>query len=56
VVADQWQRLMQADPLRLITEVCARAAAGDFEARLPPLGDSAETAAARLIDDPSQNW
>jgi len=38
---------MQADPLRLITEVCTRAAAGDFEARLPPLGDSAETAAAR---------
>jgi methyl-accepting chemotaxis protein len=38
---------MPADTLRLITEVCARAAAGDFEARLPPLGDSTEAQAAR---------
>ncbi len=38
---------MQTDTLRLITEVCARAAAGDFEARLPSIGESAEAVAAR---------
>ncbi|MFI7546323.1 methyl-accepting chemotaxis protein [Actinoplanes sp. NPDC049599] len=38
---------MQPDTLRLITEVCARAAAGDFEARLPAIGESAEAQAAR---------
>jgi methyl-accepting chemotaxis protein len=38
---------MRDDTLRLVTEVCARAAAGDLEARLPPIGDSAEAQAAR---------
>ncbi|GAA3906030.1 methyl-accepting chemotaxis protein [Actinoplanes auranticolor] len=38
---------MQTDTLRLITDVCARAAAGDFEARLPSIGESAEEQAAR---------
>ncbi|WP_433721634.1 methyl-accepting chemotaxis protein [Actinoplanes sp. CA-051413] len=38
---------MQTDALRLITDVCARAAAGDFEARLPSIGDSPEAQAAR---------
>ena len=38
---------MQTDILGLITEVCARAAAGDFEARLPSIGDSADAVAAR---------
>ena len=38
---------MQTDTLRLITDVCARAAAGDFEARLPSIGESAEAVAAR---------
>ncbi|MGW4946264.1 methyl-accepting chemotaxis protein [Actinoplanes sp. NPDC004185] len=38
---------MQTDTLRLITDVCARAAAGDFEARLPSIGDSPEAQAAR---------
>jgi methyl-accepting chemotaxis protein len=38
---------VQADALRLFTDVCARAAAGDFEARLPSIGTSAEEVAAR---------
>jgi methyl-accepting chemotaxis protein len=38
---------VQTDTLRLITDVCARAAAGDFEARLPSIGDSPEAQAAR---------
>ncbi|MFI5490916.1 methyl-accepting chemotaxis protein [Actinoplanes sp. NPDC051859] len=38
---------MNPDTLRLITDVCRRAAAGDFEARLPPLGDSTEEREAR---------
>jgi methyl-accepting chemotaxis protein len=38
---------VQTDTLRLITDVCDRAAAGDFEARLPSLGESAEAQAAR---------
>jgi methyl-accepting chemotaxis protein len=38
---------VQADTLRLFTDVCARAAAGDFEARLPSIGTSAEEVAAR---------
>ncbi|MEU8232021.1 methyl-accepting chemotaxis protein [Actinoplanes sp. NPDC048967] len=38
---------MQTDTLRLITDVCARAAAGDFEARLPSIGESPEAQAAR---------
>lgn len=38
---------MQADTLRLITDVCARAAAGDFEARLPSIGDAPEAEEAR---------
>src|SRR4051812_35764557 len=38
---------MPDDTLVLITDVCRRAAAGDFEARLPSLGDSAEAVAAR---------
>ncbi|MEU7901824.1 methyl-accepting chemotaxis protein [Actinoplanes sp. NPDC049118] len=38
---------MNAETLRLITEVCERAAAGDFEARVPPLDDSAEARDAR---------
>ena len=38
---------MQTDTLRLITDVCNRAAAGDFEARLPSIGDSEEARAAR---------
>ncbi|WP_082772329.1 methyl-accepting chemotaxis protein [Actinoplanes sp. TFC3] len=33
--------------LRLIADVCARAAAGDFEARLPDIGDSAPEQATR---------
>ncbi len=38
---------MQTETLRLITDVCARAAAGDFEVRLPSIGDSPEAEAAR---------
>jgi methyl-accepting chemotaxis protein len=38
---------VNADTLRLITEVCERAAAGDTEARMPSLGDSADALAAR---------
>ena len=38
---------MQTDTLRHITDVCNRAAAGDFEARLPSIGDSEEARAAR---------
>ncbi|GAA3339970.1 hypothetical protein GCM10020358_25750 [Amorphoplanes nipponensis] len=38
---------MSPDTLRLITEVCRRTADGDFEARLPDIGDSAEEVAAR---------
>ena len=38
---------MNAEALRLITDVCRRTAAGDFEARLPAIGDSAEAVAAR---------
>ena len=38
---------MQGDTLRLITDVCARAAAGDFEARLPSIGDAPEAEEAR---------
>jgi methyl-accepting chemotaxis protein len=38
---------VQTDAMRLITDVCARAAAGDFEARLPSIGDSPEAQAAR---------
>ena len=33
--------------LALITEVCRKAAAGDLEARLPSIGESAEAVAAR---------
>ncbi|PRY31321.1 methyl-accepting chemotaxis protein [Pseudosporangium ferrugineum] len=33
---------MNPDTLRLITEVCRRAADGDFETRVPPLGDARE--------------
>ena len=38
---------MADDVLHLITDVCRRAAAGDLEARLPSIGDSAEAIAAR---------
>ncbi|GGQ38547.1 methyl-accepting chemotaxis protein [Couchioplanes azureus] len=38
---------MNPEELRMIAEVCRRAAAGDFEARLPALGDSAEERDAR---------
>ena len=38
---------MNAETVRLITEVCRRAAAGDLEARLPSLGDSPEDRALR---------
>ncbi|GAA4592322.1 methyl-accepting chemotaxis protein [Actinoplanes octamycinicus] len=36
-----------ADPLVTIAEVCRRMTAGDFEARLPPIGDTEAALAAR---------
>jgi len=38
---------MNPETVRVITEVCRRAAGGDLEARLPPLGDSPEDRALR---------
>jgi methyl-accepting chemotaxis protein len=38
---------MTVDVLTRVAEVCARAAAGDLEARLPFIGDTAEAVAAR---------
>ncbi|MEV4343375.1 methyl-accepting chemotaxis protein [Actinoplanes sp. NPDC049596] len=38
---------MADEVLSLITEVCRKAAAGDLEARLPSIGDTAEAQAAR---------
>ncbi|GGK98927.1 methyl-accepting chemotaxis protein [Mangrovihabitans endophyticus] len=37
----------QVDALRLIAETCRRAAAGDMETRVPPLGGSEQAVAAR---------
>ncbi len=38
---------MNQDAMKTIAEVCRRAAAGDLEARLPQIGDSADAVAAR---------
>jgi methyl-accepting chemotaxis protein len=38
---------MSQDAMKTIAEVCRRAAAGDLEARLPQIGDSADAVAAR---------
>ncbi|MET0419149.1 MAG: hypothetical protein ABW022_24305, partial [Actinoplanes sp.] len=44
---DLGNRRMSDEALRLIAEVCTRAAAGDLESRLPSLGDSGPAAEAR---------